>query len=430
MNTLETAREPDRATGGQRRLPVGKITLRQTFRALRHRNYRLFFYGQLVSLIGTWMQSTAMSWLVYQITGSKLLLGVVAAVASAPMMFLSLWGGAVADRYPKRKIIVWAQAVQMIPAFILAALAWQGHATPAIIIALSTINGIAMAFDMPARQAFTVEMTGKEDLMNAVSLNSSAFHGARVIGPSLAGLIIGTLGMPFCFLLNGLSYIAVIAGLLMMRLPAHRQMDDARAAQTSAWSGLTYVLRHQRVRTILGLLGVVGIFGWSYAVLMPAFARDVFKLGADGYGILMSATGVGALAGGLTVATVGSVLPPRNVALGGVWLFSAALIAFAYTTNFYLALVVLAIGGFGMLLFFSTSQTVMQSIVPDEWRGRVMGVWGLVFGSMIPLGSLEAGVLAHWLGSSAALAIGAVVCALAALVTLFVIRRREAETAV
>ncbi|MEP6956138.1 MAG: MFS transporter, partial [Chthoniobacterales bacterium] len=235
-SNTETARIPEGASGGQRRIPVGKVSWRHTFRALRHRNYRLFFYGQLVSLIGTWMQSTAMSWLIYQITGSKLLLGVVAAVASAPMMFLSLWGGAVADRYPKRRIILWAQTVQMLPAFILAGLAWTGHATPLIIIALSTINGVAMAFDMPARQAFTIDMTGKEDLMNAVSLNSSAFHGARVLGPSLAGLVIGTLGIPFCFLLNGVSYIAVIIGLLMMRLPEHVPLDEARAAATSAWS--------------------------------------------------------------------------------------------------------------------------------------------------------------------------------------------------
>jgi MFS family permease len=429
MPAIETAQVPEEITGRPHRTPVGRITLGHTFRALRHRNYRLFFSGQLISFIGTWMQSTAMSWLIYQITGSKLLLGVVAAVASAPMIFFSLWGGAVADRYPKRTIIFWAQTAQMVPAFVLAALAWWGMATPTVIVALSAVTGVAMAFDMPARQAFTVEMVGREDLLNAISLNSSIFHGARVIGPSLAGLVIGTLGTPFCFFLNGVSYIAVIIGLAMMRMPALKLVDQEMAAKTSAWSGLMYVLRHQRVRTILALLGVVGIFGWSYAVLMPAFARDVFKLGADGYGILMSASGVGALAGALTVATAGHVLPARTVALGGVWIFSGALLGFAFTTNFYLALVFLAIGGFGMLLFFSTSQTVMQTIVPDEWRGRVMGVWGLVFGAMIPLGSLEAGALASWLGSSFALAFGAFVCAIAALVTLFVIRRREAEAA-
>ncbi|MDQ6625009.1 MAG: MFS transporter [Verrucomicrobiota bacterium] len=427
MQTTDTARIPEELSGRQHRTPVGQISLRNTFRALRHRNYRLFFYGQLVSLIGTWMQTTAMSWLVYQITGSKLLLGVVAAASSAPMMVFSLWGGAIADRYPKRAIILWTQAAQMMPAFVLAALAWSGLATPWLIVLISMVSGIAMAFDMPARQAFTVEMTSREDLLNAVSLNSSVFNGARVVGPALAGLVIGTVGIPACFFLNGVSYIAVIIGLLMMRLPERAPAGHQAAEPASAWSGMTYVLGHQRVRTILGLLGVVGIFGWSYAVLLPAFARDVFHLGADGYGILMSASGVGALAGALAVATAGHVFPQRTVALSGVWLFAGALLAFSITTNFYLALAFMTLGGFGMLLFFSTSNTVMQTIVPDEMRGRVMGVWGLVFGAMIPLGSLEAGAVAHWLGAPFALGFGAVICAIAGFWTLIVIRRREAE---
>ncbi len=425
METTKTAQIPEEMTGRQRRTPVGKISLRDTFRALRHRNYRLFFYGQLVSLIGTWMQSTAMSWLVYQITGSKLLLGVVAAAGSAPMIFFSLWGGALADRYPKRAIILCTQVAQMLPAFLLALLAWLHLATPPLIISLAVVSGIAMAFDMPARQAFTLDMTSREDLLNAISLNSSIFNGARIIGPALAGLVIGTLGTPACFLINAISYVAVIIGLLMMRLPPH--VSRVSAERPSAWSGLRYVLQHRRVRTILGLLGTVGVFGWSYAVLLPAFARDVFGLGANGYGVLMSASGVGALAGALTVATAGHVFPPRNVALGGVWLFSGALIAFALTKNYYLALFFMSLGGFGMLLFFSTSNTVMQTIVPDEMRGRVLGVWGLVFGAMIPLGSLEAGWLAEWLGAPFTLAFGGVICAIAGLVALIAIRRREAE---
>ena len=426
MPPTETARIPEELTGRQHRTPVGEITWRHTFRALRHRNYRLFFSGQLVSLVGTWVQQTALSWLVYQITGSKMLLGVVAAVGSAPMIFFSLWGGALADRYPKRAIIFWTQTAQMIPAFILALLAWQGLATPWFIVAMAAFNGVAMAFDMPARQAFTVEMTGREDLLNAVSLNSSAFNGARVLGPALAGLLIGTMDTAMCFLLNGISFIAVIISLGFMRLPAQPTARDP-AERPSAWSGLVYVAKHRRVRTILALLGVIGIFGWSYAVLLPAFARDVFGRGADGYGVLMSASGIGALAGALTVASVGHVFPQRNVALAGVWIFSGALLGFALTTNYYLALAFMSVGGFGMLLFFSTSNTVMQTIVPDEMRGRVMGVWGLVFGAMIPLGSLEAGALASWLGAPFALAFGAVICAVAGLVTLIVLRRRDAE---
>jgi MFS family permease len=427
MAAPDTAQIPEEISGRLRRTPVGQISLRQTFRALRHRNYRLFFYGQLVSLIGTWMQQTAMSWLVYQMTGSKFLLGVVAAVGSAPMMLFSLWGGALADRHPKRNIILGAQIAQMIPAFVLAALAWTGTATTWLIVVIAAVNGVAMGFDMPARQAFTVEMTSREDLLNAISLNSSIFNGARVVGPSIAGIVIGSVGTAACFLLNGLSFVAVIAGLLMMRLPPHVPLPPHAAQRAGVFSGVSYVMAHRRVRTILGLLGVVGIFGWSYAVLMPAFARDVFNLGADGYGVLMSASGIGALAGALTVATAGHAMPQRTIALAGVWIFAGALIGFAFTTNFVLALLLLTLGGFGMLLFFSTSNTVLQTIVPDEMRGRVMGVWGLVFGAMIPLGSLEAGSLAHYVGAPLTLAFGAAVCAVAGFVTLIVIRKREAE---
>src|SRR6266480_2303228 len=427
--TTETARVPEDISGRQRRMPVGGVTWRHTFRALRHRNYRLFFWGQLVSLTGTWMQQTAMSWYVYQITNSKLLLGVVSAVGSAPMMFSSIWGGTLADLYSKRSILVATQAAQMTCAFLLAAGVWLGFASTGFIIVVAALNGVSMGFDMPARQAFTVEMTSREDLLNAISLNSSIVNGARVVGPSVAGLMIGAVGVAMCFFLNGLSFIAVIAGLLMMRLPALEPKVHVASAGEHAWNGIVYSMKHPRVRTILVLFLAVGVFGWSYAVLMPAFARDVLGRGANGYGVLMSASGLGAFVGALVVATYGHLFTPRRLALGGVWLFSIALLAFSLSRNFYLALAFLLVAGFGMLLFFSTSNTVLQTIVPDEMRGRVMGVWSLVFGAMIPLGSLEAGALAHLLGTSFALAFGAIICAVSALVTLLVIRRRETASA-
>src|SRR5579864_2096948 len=423
----ETARVPEDISGRPRRLPVGGVSWRHTFRALRYRNYRLFFWGQLVSLTGTWMQQTAMSWFVYEITNSKLLLGAVAAVGSAPMMLFSIWGGSLADLYPKRSILVATQTAQMICAFLLAFGVWAGFANATFIVIVAALNGVAMGFDMPARQAFTVEMTSREDLLNAISLNSSIVNGARVVGPSIAGLMIGAVGVAMCFFLNALSFIAVIAGLLMMRLPPFERNVDITSAREHAWNGILYSIKHQRVRTILLLFLVVGVFGWSYAVVMPAFARDVLGRGANGYGVLMSASGTGALVGALIVATYGHLFAPRKLALGGIWLFSAALIAFSFTRNFSVALAVLFVAGFGMLLFFSTTNTVLQTIVPDEMRGRVMGVWSLVFGAMIPLGSLEAGALAHWLGTPFALAFGAIICAVSALVTLFVIQRREAQ---
>jgi MFS family permease len=372
------------------------------------------------------MQQTAMSWFVYQITNSKLLLGIVAAMGSAPMMLSSIWGGSLADRHPKRSILLGTQTAQMICAFVLAAGVWAGFATPWFIIVVAALNGVAMGFDMPARQAFTVEMTSREDLLNAISLNSSIVNGARVVGPSVAGLLIGWVGVAMCFFLNGLTFVAVITGLLMMRLGSFQRPVHAGSASEHAWNGLVYALRHQRVRTILLLFLAVGVFGWSYGVLMPAFARDVLGRGANGYGILMSASGTGALIGALVVATYGHLFTPRRLALGGVWIFSIALFALSLSRNFYSSLAYLLVAGFGMLLFFSTSNTVLQTIVPDEMRGRVMGVWSLVFGAMIPLGSLEAGALAHWVGTSFALAVGAIICAASALVTLIVIRRREA----
>jgi len=410
-------------------MPIGRVTWRHTFRALRHRNYRLFFWGQLVSLIGTWMQQTAMSWFVYQITNSKLLLGVVAAMGSAPMMLFSIWGGSLADRHPKRSILLATQAAQMICAFVLAAGVWAGFATPLFIIVIAALNGVAMGFDMPARQAFTVEMASREDLLNAISLNSSIVNGARVVGPSVAGLLIGWVGVAMCFFLNGVTFIAVIAGFLMMRLPPFQRPAHAVSVGEHAWNGIVYSMKHQRVRTILLLFLAVGVFGWSYAVLMPAFARDVLNRGANGYGILMSASGAGAFIGALVVATYGHLFTPRKLALGGIWVFSIALFALSLSRNFYVALACLCVAGFGMLLFFSTSNTVLQTIVPDEMRGRVMGVWSLVFGAMIPLGSLEVGAVAHWIGTSFALAFGAVVCAASAILTLAVIRRREARNA-
>ena len=428
--TSATANVPEDMTGRPRRVATGGISFRKTFSAFKHRNFRLYFAGQLISFTGTWMTTTAQGWLVYQLTGSKALLGVVAAAASAPMLFFATWGGWVADRYPKRSVIVATQICSMILSLAMAALVWTKIVQPWHIIVLAILGGITMAFDMPARQSFVIEMTSREDLMNAISLNSSAFNCARIIGPSIAGLLMAHVGIALCFLIDGVSFIPVIAGLLLMRLPKkemHIVSDAGPIGQ--ALEGFRYVWGHRRVITILSLFTVVGIFGWSYSVLMPAFAHDVLHLGANGYGLLMAGSGVGALAAALTVASAGHMLPTRTMALGGVWIFSVSLILFAFNKNLYLGVLLLALVGFGVVLYFSTSNTVLQSIVPDEMRGRVMGIWALIFGGMIPLGSLEAGVLADFIGTPATMAIGALICALAAFVTLKVIRKREAQLA-
>ncbi|MEY2482776.1 MAG: hypothetical protein QOK24_1304 [Verrucomicrobiota bacterium] len=425
-----TTNVPEDMTGRPRRVTTGGISLRKTFSALKHRNFRLFFSGQLISFTGSWMTTTAQGWLVYQLTGSKALLGIVAAAASAPMLFFATWGGWMADRYPKRSVLLVTQTCWMFLSLAMAALVWTEVVQPWQIIALAILGGVTMAFDMPARQSFVIEMTSREDLMNAISLNSSAFNCARIIGPSVAGFLMAHVGIAMCFFLDGISFIAVLAGLLLMRLPKRQTAIVSESGPLGqALEGFRYVWTHRRVLTILSLFTVVGIFGWSYSVLMPAFAHDVLHLGANGYGLLMAGSGVGALAAALTVASIGHILPTRVMALGGVWIFSVALVLFAFNKNLYLGVLLLAIVGFGVVLYFSTSNTVLQSIVPDEMRGRVMGIWTLIFGGMIPLGSLEAGVMADFIGTPATMAIGALICALAALVTLQVIRKREAQLA-
>jgi MFS family permease len=422
-NSPELTTVPEEVTGQPRRVLLGNVLLAKTFSALRHRNFQLFFAGQLVSLIGTWMQNTAQGWLVYQLTGSKMLLGAVAAVGSAPMMLFSIWGGSVADRYPKRSIVLMTQSGMMLLAFTFAALVWSAVIRPWHILALAALGGLAMAFDMPARQSFMVEMTSREDLTNAISLNSSVVNGARVVGPSVAGLLIAQVGIAACFFLNGLSFIAVIAGLLLMRLPQFVRRKHPGSAWAHALEGFSYVWKDWRMRTILILFAVVGIFGWSYSVMMPAFATDILKVDARRYGMLLSANGVGALLGALTVASVGPGFNRRLLVLGGLWIFSGMLLLLSLCRNYWLALIILGVAGWGMLLFFSTVNTLLQTYASDDMRGRVMGIWTLVFGGMTPLGGLEAGMLSHYLGVRWTMAIGALMCAVAALVVWLIVRR-------
>jgi MFS family permease len=397
-----------------RSLLIVKGFLRRTFSALRHRNFRLFFVGQLVSLIGSWMQSTAQGWLVYQLTGSKLMLGLVAAAGSAPMLLFSVWGGSLADRYSKRVIVLCAQTVMMLTALSLAALVWTARVEPWHIMILCGMAGLAMAFDLPARQSFMVEITSRDDLTNAIGLNSSIVNSARIIGPSAAGFIMAGPGIAVCFLVNGLSYLAVIAGLLLMRLPVF----VAPFCHSSAWAhimeGLRYVWENRRMRVLLLLFAAVGVFGWSYAVLMPAFGRDVLETNQQQYGILLGSSGVGALMGALTVAAFAAHTDRRWLVLGGLCVFAFTLFLLAMVRNFYVALACLAVGGWGLLLFFSTVNTLLQTSSSDQMRGRVMGIWALVFGGTTPVGGLLAGTLSHYFGVSWALAIGASVCALAA----------------
>jgi MFS family permease len=403
--------------------------LPRTFAALRHRNYQLFFAGQLVSLIGTWVQNTTLPYLVYDLTRSAFLLGVIASLGALPMLVFGVPGGVLADRVRKRSILLTTQSSQMVLAFILSGLALTHWIRPWHIALLAALGGVVFAFDMPARQAFVIEMVDRRDLMNAIALNSSIFNGARVIGPAIGGTLYGALGPGWCFFVNGVSFVAVLIGLLMMRFPPQPARVIVTSALSDAISGLRYLWTNATVRGLAVMLAVVTVFGWSYGVLMPVFAKTILGIGAQGLGYLWVATGVGAVIGALSVATVAG-RPKGSVLFGGMLLLAAAVAGFSLSRSFALSLLLLALAGLGGVAFMSTANTVFQISVPDEARGRIMGVWGLVMAGMAPVGSLQIGALAEYLGAPRAVLIGACITAGVTLIAIIAWRRgRNRESA-
>lgn len=383
------------------------VSLTTTFRALRHRNFQLFFSGQLISLIGTWMQSVAESWLVYRLTGSSLLLGTVGFASQIPVFLTAPLGGIVADRYNRRRVLVATQSASMILAGVYAALTLTHRITVTEIIVLAALLGIVNAFDIPGRQAFLVEMVGKEDLINAIALNSSMFNGARIIGPAIAGLLVAKIGEGWCFFANSVSYIAVIIGLFMMRVPARGHRPEGSPI-AHIIEGFRFVQQTAPIRAILLLLGLVSLVAMPYTVLMPIFADRVLHGGARGLGILMGATGVGALLGALTLATRTGV---RGL---GRWItyacagFGISLVAFGISRNFWLSTALLVPVGFCMMLQMACSNTLIQAMVPDVLRGRVMAVYSMMFMGMAPFGALFGGALADRLSAPVTVSMGAI----------------------
>ena len=374
-------------------------------RALRHRNFQLFFSGQLISLIGTWMQSVAQSWLVYRLTGSALLLGSVGFASQIPVFLFAPLGGITADRFNRRHIVIGTQATSMLLAFILAVLTLSGKVQVWHIFILASLLGIVNAFDIPGRQSFLVDMVGKEDLMNAIALNSSMFNGARVIGPAVAGILVAKIGEGWCFFANAVSYIAVIIGLLMMRVHS-----PARASNASPFEhmmeGFRFVERTAPIRALLLLLGVVSLVGMPYVVLMPIFADQILHGGAQGLGILMGATGVGALLGALTLAFREGV---KGLGRWVAWCcagFGASLVIFSLSHKFWVSVILLLPVGYTIMLQMACSNTLIQVMVPDALRGRVMAVYSMMFMGMAPIGALLGGALAEHLGAPLTVAIG------------------------
>ena len=379
--------------------------------ALTHRNFRLFFAGQIVSLTGTWMASVAQGWLVLQLTNSAFYVGLVAALGSLGVLLFTLYAGVIADRTDKRRTVMITQSLLMVQAFTLAALAWTGYITVGAVMALAASLGVIAAFDIPTRQAFLVEMVGKEDLMSAIALNTSVFNATRVLGPVAGGLIIGvsgggTRGPAICFLLNGLSYLAVIVSLARMNLPPRIVPTITQTTWSSFREVLSYLHGDRRASTLVFLTALISLFGFPFLALMPVFARDVLHTDAAGYGLLMAAVGGGAVLGALSVALFGSRMPRwRLQALGGV-AFGLAIALFASLRVFGVALVVLALAGCFMIVNNALTNTMLQTGVPDALRGRVMGFYSFMFVGMAPLGAFQAGFVAERFGAPAAIAVG------------------------
>jgi len=378
----------------------------RTFAALKHRNYRLFFGGQLISLIGTWMQNIAQAWLVYQLTNSPFKLGVVAFAAGAPSLLFSLWAGVVADRMSKRRLIMTTQTVLMTLAAILAVDAFLGTVQWWHVAILALLLGIANAFDGPARQAFVVEMVGREDLGNAIALNSAMFNSARIIGPALAGITLAAVGPAWCFALNAASFLAVIAGLALMRVPPYVGTTDAASPWSQVKEGLRYIGGNPTVRSLITVVAVSNMFGLGYSTLLPAFAQDVLGVGKVGFALLSTAVGVGALTGALLVATLGNHPHKGRILTTGNLLFPAMVVGISLSTSYHLTLFLLMLSGLGFMIQNATANTLVQTVVPDSLRGRVMGVYMMVFLGFFPVGCLISGTVAEHCGVRFAAGLG------------------------
>ncbi len=389
------------------------------FRSLRHRNFRLFWSGQLVSLIGTWMQNVGQAWLVLELTHSAFKLGVVSALQFLPMLFLSFFTGPFIDYFDKRKIIIWTQASLMILAFVLSILVWTETVQYWHVVVLATLLGIVNTIDMPSRQAFIIEMVGKEDLMNAIALNSSVFNAARAVGPALAGLLITAAGTAACFFVNGVSFLAVLAGLLFMRSecasseekPDFNVLKDINEA-------ISYIRATPVVLTTILLVSVVSIFGTNFNVLVPVFSKMELHRDAAAFGLLMSSFGAGALIGSVSLAILSQWGPKQIILLGGGMGLSLFLMLIGLQKSYPLTALLLALAGLSMVTFFGMANTMVQLNTEDRLRGRVMSLYMLSFGGLTPFGSMFAGTVAHWIKAPLTFALGGLICGAVFLVVI------------
>jgi len=396
-----------------------QATFKFIIRAFRYRNYRLFFGGQGLSLIGTWMQQIGMSWLVYRLTGSAFLLGLIGFTGQVPTFVLTSFAGVFADRIERRKLLLATQLAAMIQAFILAFLTLTGVVAIWHLIVLSIFLGLINALDVPARQSFVVDMVeNKEDLGNAIALNSFMFNSARLLGPSIAGLLIGIVGEGVCFLLNGISFLSIIIALLAMKIPKKKAKSKHAPIIQGLKDGYTYAFGFPPIRYIILLLGLISFMGMPYIVLMPVFAKDVLHGGPHTLGFLMGATGIGALAGAAFLASRKSVLGLGKIIVIASSIFGLGLIAFSFSRHLPLSLCMMLLTGFGMIVQMASSNTILQTIVHEDKRGRIMSFYAMAFMGMAPFGSLTAGSLASRIGAPATLMLSGIACIIGALLFL------------
>jgi MFS family permease len=386
------------------------------WRALRHRNFRLFFGGQSISLIGTWMTRVATSWLVYRLTKSALLLGTIGFAGQIPTFLLAPLAGVIVDRIDRRKVLVWTQALAMIQSLALAWLTLTHRINITEILVLSVMQGIINAFDMPGRQSFMVKMVeDRADLSNAIAINSSMVNVARLIGPSLAGLLIAATNEGWCFLVDGVSYIAVIASLLMMRVASTVEPHSGTSMLVQLREGWNYVAGFAPIRTILLLFALLSLMGWPFMVLMPIFAAQVLHGGPHTLGFLMGAVGVGSLISALSLVLRRSVRGLGKMIPIAATAFGVGLICFGLSTNLWLSMALLLLTGFGMMQGLTASNTIIQTLVDEKMRGRVMSYYTMAFVGMAPFGSLLAGALAHAIGAPRTVIVSGVACILGGL---------------
>jgi MFS family permease len=384
-----------------------RITWRQTFVAFKYRNYRLWYLGQLVSLMGTWMQMTAQGYLVFQLTKSPAFLGYVGFAAGAPTWLFMLYGGVIADRLPRRTLLIYTQTAMMCVAFVLAALTFTGLVRPWHIVVLASLMGVAMAFDVPARQAFVLELVSRKELANAIALNSTMFNSATAVGPAIAGVVYALFGPAWCFLVNALSFIAIIVTLSLMRIDFKPKQVRRISTLAELKEGVRYALHEPMIRTIIMVIAATSLFGFSFATLIPAWAVKILKGDATTNGYLQSARGVGAFLSALLIATLSHYDIKGKLLTVGMFVFPALLLAFSFARWLPLSLLLMLGVGAALIQVMNLANALVQTLVPDHLRGRVMGLYGLTFFGLMPIGALWIGTAAEHLGEPAAVVIGA-----------------------